>query len=74
MGYKKMDQKFGFAPVRSSGPTGQADLALESSLKHNRSLKTIEKLGNLCKAPFFAQFLRMPRGILEILNVFLPVP
>jgi len=28
MGYKKMDQNFGFA-----------DLALESSLKHNRSLK-----------------------------------
>jgi transposase, IS5 family len=33
MGYKKMDQNFGFA-----------DLALESSLKHNRSLKTMEKL------------------------------
>ena len=33
MGYKKMDQNF-----------GSADLALESSLKHNRSLKTIEKL------------------------------
>jgi len=28
MGYKKMDRNFGFA-----------DLALESSLKHNRSLK-----------------------------------
>ena len=33
MGYKKMDQNYGFA-----------DLALESSLKHNRSLKTMEKL------------------------------
>ena len=33
MGYKKMVQNFGFA-----------DLALESSLKHNRSLKTMEKL------------------------------
>ena len=33
MGYKKMDRSFGFA-----------DLALESSLKHNRSLKTMEKL------------------------------
>ena len=33
MGYKKMDQSLGFA-----------DLALKSSLKHNRSLKTMEKL------------------------------
>ena len=33
MGYKKMDRSFGFA-----------DLALESSLKHNRSLKTMQKL------------------------------
>ena len=33
MGYKKMDRGFGFA-----------DMALESSLKHNRSLKTMEKL------------------------------
>ena len=32
MGYKKMNQSFSFA-----------DLALESSLKHNRSLKTMEK-------------------------------
>ena len=39
MGYKKIDRHLGFAPVRSSGPTGQADLALASSLKHNRSLK-----------------------------------
>jgi len=39
MGFKKMDSSLGFAPVRSSGPTGQADLALASSLKHNRSLK-----------------------------------
>ena len=33
MGYKKMNQSLGFA-----------DLALASSLKHNRSLKTMEKL------------------------------
>ena len=33
MGYKKMDQSLGFA-----------DLALKSSLKHNHSLKTMEKL------------------------------
>ncbi len=33
MGYKKMDQSLGFA-----------DLALASSLKHNRSLKTMEKM------------------------------
>ena len=33
MGYKKMNQGLGFA-----------DLALASSLKHNRSLKTMEKL------------------------------
>ena len=43
MGYKKMDQNLGFAPVRSFGPTGQADLALTSSMKHNRSLKNMEK-------------------------------
>jgi len=35
MGYKKMDQNLGFA-----------DLALQSSLKHNRSLKTMQKLNN----------------------------
>ena len=39
MGYKKIDKSLGFAPVRSSGPTGQADLALASSLKHNRRVK-----------------------------------
>ena len=33
MGYKKMNQSLGFA-----------DLALASSLKHNRSLKTMEKM------------------------------
>jgi transposase, IS5 family len=33
MGYKKMDQTLGFA-----------DFALASSLKHNRSLKTMEQL------------------------------
>ena len=33
MGYKKMDRSLGFA-----------DLALAGSLKHNRSLKTMEKL------------------------------
>ncbi len=33
MGYKKMDQNIGFA-----------ELALASSLKHNRSLKTMEKM------------------------------
>lgn len=33
MGYKKMDQSLGVA-----------DLALASSLKHNRSLKTMEKM------------------------------
>ena len=33
MGYKKMDQSLGFA-----------DFALASSLKHNRSLKNMEKL------------------------------
>ena len=50
MGYKKMKQNLGFAPVRSSkadkssGPTGQADFALASSMKHNRSLKNMEKL------------------------------
>ena len=38
MGYKKMDQNFGFA-----------DLALESSLKHNRSLKTMEKVDKAIK-------------------------
>ncbi len=36
MGYKKMDQSLGFA-----------DLALKSSLKHNRSLKTMEKLNKV---------------------------
>ena len=44
MAYKKMKQNLGFAPVRSSGPTGQADFALASSMKHNRSLKNMEKL------------------------------
>lgn len=44
MAFKKMDTDFGFAPVRSSGPTGQADLALASSLKHNRSLKLMENI------------------------------
>ena len=38
MGYKKMGQNIGFA-----------DLALESSLKHNRSLKTMEKLDKAIK-------------------------
>jgi len=33
MGYKKMDRNLGFA-----------ELALASSLKHNRSLKTMEKM------------------------------
>ena len=33
MGYKKMDQNLGFA-----------ELALASSLKHNRSLRTMEKM------------------------------
>ncbi len=33
MGYKKMDQSLSFA-----------DLALASSLKHNRSLKAMEKM------------------------------
>jgi IS5 family transposase len=40
MGYKKMVQNFGFA-----------DLALESSLKHNRSLKTMEKLDKAINWP-----------------------
>ena len=40
MGYKKMDRNFGFA-----------DLALESSLKHNRSLKTMEKLNKAINWP-----------------------
>jgi IS5 family transposase len=40
MGYKKMDQSLGFA-----------DLALKSSLKHNRSLKTMEKLNNAINWP-----------------------
>jgi hypothetical protein len=44
MGYKKMKKNLGFAPVRSFGPTGQADFALASSMKHNRSLKNMEKL------------------------------
>ena len=44
MGYKKMDHRLGFAPVRSSGPTGQADLELQRSLEHNRSLKLMENL------------------------------
>ncbi len=35
MGYKKMDQNISFA-----------ELALESSLKHNRSLKTMEEMDN----------------------------
>jgi hypothetical protein len=43
MGYKKMDQNLGFAPVRSSGPTGQAELALASSMRYNRSLKNMQK-------------------------------
>ena len=50
MGYKKMDQNFGFAPMKwatlfpKGNFIGQADWALESSKKHNRSLKTMEKL------------------------------
>ena len=36
MGFKKMNNEFSFA-----------DLALESSLKHNRSLKTMEKLNKV---------------------------
>jgi len=44
MAFKKMDTDISFAPVRSSGPTGQADLALASSLKHNRSLKLMQNL------------------------------
>lgn len=38
MASKKMDTSPGFAPVRSSGPTGQVSLALESSKKHTRSI------------------------------------
>jgi len=44
MGYKKMDHCLGFAPVRSSGPTGQADLELQRFLVYNRSLKLIKNL------------------------------
>lgn len=44
MGDKKMNRSLGFASVLSSGPTGQADLAIASSIKYNRSLKTLEKL------------------------------
>ena len=45
MGYKKMDQNLGFALMKSASLLltrnfmGQAELALASSLKHNRSLK-----------------------------------
>jgi IS5 family transposase len=41
-----MKKNLGFAPVRSSGPTGLADFALANSLKHNRSLKLMDKLNN----------------------------
>jgi len=35
MGFKKMDNSLGFAPVPSAGATGQADLALASRPLHN---------------------------------------
>ena len=50
MAFKKMDTDFGFAPMKCSplfsfgNFIGQADLALASSLKHNRSLKLMENL------------------------------
>jgi IS5 family transposase len=38
MEFKKIDPYFTFAPVRSSGPTGQADLVLKDSMDKNRCL------------------------------------
>ena len=66
MGFKKMDSSLGFA-----------DFALASSLKHNRSLKLMEKLDKSIEWPRIKSILMghytvgspsMPRGIYFFLS------